>query len=159
MNLSGRCARGLRSKLPGSRIPIIMLVFFFSFKSKSKYIWEQGSLGLSSRSLQTLPLSCSSSCANWLNRSPLNFPAGQLKKAASWLFKNAEPLKSLSLPERGRESQGPVAAWLISGVEVKAESVCICFIDDCMDCDVPLAELTFSRECAPDVQIRPEDLQ
>uniref|UniRef100_A0A452R6W9 UBA domain-containing protein n=1 Tax=Ursus americanus TaxID=9643 RepID=A0A452R6W9_URSAM len=50
---------------------------------------------------------------------------GQLKKAASWLFKNAEPLKSLSLPERGRESQGPVAARLISGVEVKAESVCL----------------------------------
>ncbi|XP_047579572.1 intermembrane lipid transfer protein VPS13D isoform X3 [Lutra lutra] len=70
---------------------------------------------------------------------------GQLKKAASWLFKNAEPLKSLSLASSGRESQGPVAARLISGVEVKAESVCICFIDDCMDCDVPLAELTFSR--------------
>uniref|UniRef100_A0A8C9KAV8 Vacuolar protein sorting 13 homolog D n=1 Tax=Panthera tigris altaica TaxID=74533 RepID=A0A8C9KAV8_PANTA len=63
---------------------------------------------------------------------------GQLKKAASWLFKNAEPLKSLYLA-------GPVADLLISGVEVKAESVCICFIDDCMDCDVPLAELTFSR--------------
>ncbi|XP_048963125.1 intermembrane lipid transfer protein VPS13D isoform X9 [Canis lupus dingo] len=70
---------------------------------------------------------------------------GQLKKAASWLFKNAEPLKSLSLGTSGRESQGPMAARLISGVEVKAESVCICFIDDCMDCDVPLAELTFSR--------------
>ncbi|XP_030881268.1 vacuolar protein sorting-associated protein 13D [Leptonychotes weddellii] len=70
---------------------------------------------------------------------------GQLKKAASWLFKNAEPLKSLSLASSGRESQGPVVARLISGVEVKAESVCICFIDDCMDCDVPLAELTFSR--------------
>nr|XP_025867727.1 vacuolar protein sorting-associated protein 13D isoform X2 [Vulpes vulpes] len=70
---------------------------------------------------------------------------GQLKKAATWLFKNAEPLKSLSLGTSGRESQGPMAARLISGVEVKAESVCICFIDDCMDCDVPLAELTFSR--------------
>ncbi|XP_039079085.1 vacuolar protein sorting-associated protein 13D isoform X4 [Hyaena hyaena] len=70
---------------------------------------------------------------------------GQLKKAASWLFKNAEPLKSLSLAAESRESQGPMAAQLISGVEVKAESVCICFIDDCMDCDVPLAELTFSR--------------
>ncbi|XP_041621906.1 vacuolar protein sorting-associated protein 13D isoform X4 [Vulpes lagopus] len=70
---------------------------------------------------------------------------GQLKKAASWLFKNAEPLKSLSLGTSGRESQGPMAARLISGVEVKAESMCICFIDDCMDCDVPLAELTFSR--------------
>uniref|UniRef100_A0A8C3W7P5 Vacuolar protein sorting 13 homolog D n=1 Tax=Catagonus wagneri TaxID=51154 RepID=A0A8C3W7P5_9CETA len=70
---------------------------------------------------------------------------GQLKKAASWLFKNAEPLKSLSLASNSRESQGTVPARLISGVEMKAESVCICFIDDCMDCDVPLAELTFSR--------------
>lgn len=74
------------------------------------------------------------------------------------MFKNAEPLKSLSLASSGRESQGPVAARLISGVEVKAESVCICFIDDCMDCDVPLAELTFSRECFPDVQAHLEDL-
>ncbi|XP_066231199.1 intermembrane lipid transfer protein VPS13D isoform X2 [Saccopteryx leptura] len=70
---------------------------------------------------------------------------GQLKKAASWLFKNAEPLKSLSLTSTGRESQGAAPAPLMSGVEIKAESVCVCFIDDCMDCDVPLAELTFSR--------------
>uniref|UniRef100_A0A8D0VAL9 Vacuolar protein sorting 13 homolog D n=1 Tax=Sus scrofa TaxID=9823 RepID=A0A8D0VAL9_PIG len=70
---------------------------------------------------------------------------GQLKKAASWLFKNAEPLKSLSLASNSRESQGAAPARLLSGVEMKAESVCICFIDDCMDCDVPLAELTFSR--------------
>ncbi|EDL81065.1 vacuolar protein sorting 13D (yeast) (predicted), isoform CRA_b [Rattus norvegicus] len=70
---------------------------------------------------------------------------GQLKKAASWLFKNAEPLKSLSLVSSSRDNQGAMSAPRISGVEVKAESVCICFIDDCMDCDVPLAELTFSR--------------
>ncbi|XP_023601544.1 vacuolar protein sorting-associated protein 13D isoform X9 [Myotis lucifugus] len=70
---------------------------------------------------------------------------GQLKKAASWLFKNAEPLKSLSLASNSQESQGTAPAHLISGVEIKAESVCICFIDDCMDRDVPLAELTFSR--------------
>ncbi|KAK2491745.1 hypothetical protein MC885_013715 [Smutsia gigantea] len=70
---------------------------------------------------------------------------GQLKKAASWLFKNAEPLKSLSLGSSSRESQGTVPAQWISGVEIKAEGVCICFIDDCMDCDVPLAEITFSR--------------
>lgn len=70
---------------------------------------------------------------------------GQLKKAASWLFKNAEPLKSLSLASDGRDGLGAVAAPRLSGVEIKAESVCICFIDDCMDCDVPLAELTFSR--------------
>lgn len=70
---------------------------------------------------------------------------GQLKKAASWLFKNAEPLKSLSLDSNSQESQGTAPAQLMSGVEIKAESVCICFIDDCVDCDVPLAELTFSR--------------
>ncbi|CAK6440611.1 unnamed protein product [Pipistrellus nathusii] len=70
---------------------------------------------------------------------------GQLKKAASWLFKNAEPLKSLSQAPNSQESQGTTPAQLISGVEIKAESVCICFIDDCMDRDVPLAELTFSR--------------
>ncbi|XP_012887376.1 PREDICTED: vacuolar protein sorting-associated protein 13D [Dipodomys ordii] len=70
---------------------------------------------------------------------------GQLKKAASWLFKNAEPLKSLSLTSSSQDSLGAVPAPRISGVEIKAESVCICLIDDCMDCDVPLAELTFSR--------------
>ncbi|XP_006866437.1 PREDICTED: vacuolar protein sorting-associated protein 13D isoform X2 [Chrysochloris asiatica] len=70
---------------------------------------------------------------------------GQLKKAATWLFKHAEPLKSLSLASNSRASQGTVSAQLLSGVEIKAESVCLCFIDDCMDCDVPLAELTFSR--------------
>ncbi|XP_017915808.1 PREDICTED: vacuolar protein sorting-associated protein 13D isoform X1 [Capra hircus] len=70
---------------------------------------------------------------------------GQLKKAASWLFKNAEPRTSLSLASNSQQSQGVAPAQLISGVEMKAESVCICFIDDCMDCDVPLAELTFSR--------------
>ncbi|XP_071432103.1 intermembrane lipid transfer protein VPS13D isoform X4 [Pithys albifrons albifrons] len=70
---------------------------------------------------------------------------GDLKKAASWLFKNAEPLKSVSQSSSARDSQGIVPLQFISGVEIKAESVCICFIDDCMDCDVPLAELTFSR--------------
>ncbi|XP_054856929.1 intermembrane lipid transfer protein VPS13D isoform X2 [Eublepharis macularius] len=70
---------------------------------------------------------------------------GQLKKAASWLFKNAEPLKCVPFDSSQRESQGSVALRLISGVEIKAESICICFIDDCMDSDVPLAELTFSR--------------
>ncbi|NXO05389.1 VP13D protein, partial [Rhinopomastus cyanomelas] len=70
---------------------------------------------------------------------------GDLKKAASWLFKNAEPLKSISLSSSRRDRQGIVPFQFISGVELKAESICICFIDDCMDCDVPLAELTFSR--------------
>lgn len=73
------------------------------------------------------------------------------------MFKNAEPLKSLSQAPNSQESQGTTPAQLISGVEIKAESVCICFIDDCMDRDVPLAELTFSRECAPGLQTHPED--
>ncbi|KAM4646860.1 intermembrane lipid transfer protein VPS13D isoform 5-T7 [Amazona ochrocephala] len=70
---------------------------------------------------------------------------GDLKKAATWLFKNAEPLKSVSQTSSERDSQGILPFQFISGVEIKAEIICICFIDDCMDCDVPLAELTFSR--------------
>ncbi|KAE8593143.1 hypothetical protein XENTR_v10019000 [Xenopus tropicalis] len=66
---------------------------------------------------------------------------GQLNKAATWLFKNAEPLK----PSVSNRNNGAASLQWISGVELKAESVCVCFIDDCMDCDVPLAELTFSR--------------
>uniref|UniRef100_A0A4W3GI10 Vacuolar protein sorting 13 homolog D n=1 Tax=Callorhinchus milii TaxID=7868 RepID=A0A4W3GI10_CALMI len=68
---------------------------------------------------------------------------GQLNHAATWLFKNAEPM-SAALASAG-ESRGANSGMLVSGVEVKAESICICLIDDCMDCDVPLAELTFSR--------------
>ncbi|XP_063799608.1 intermembrane lipid transfer protein VPS13D isoform X1 [Pseudophryne corroboree] len=64
---------------------------------------------------------------------------GELNKAATWLFKNAEPLKP------NKQNNGAGALRWISGVELKAESVCICFIDDCMDCDVPLAEITFLR--------------
>ncbi|XP_066838355.1 intermembrane lipid transfer protein VPS13D isoform X3 [Anser cygnoides] len=70
---------------------------------------------------------------------------GDMKKAASWLFKYAEPRQSLSQTSSGRDSRGIVPFQFISGVEIKAENICICFIDDCMDCDVPLAELTFSR--------------
>ncbi|XP_044308193.1 vacuolar protein sorting-associated protein 13D isoform X3 [Varanus komodoensis] len=70
---------------------------------------------------------------------------GQLKTAASWLFKNAEPLKRAPLEPSSRDSQGSMTLRFISGLDIKADSVCICFIDDCMDCDIPLAELTFSR--------------
>ncbi|CAN2388149.1 Vacuolar protein sorting 13 homolog D (S. cerevisiae) [Pristimantis euphronides] len=62
---------------------------------------------------------------------------GQLNKAVTWLLKNAEPLK------RNMNSSGAVH-W-ISGIELKADNICICFIDDCMDCDVPLAEITVAR--------------
>ncbi|XP_053338052.1 intermembrane lipid transfer protein VPS13D isoform X1 [Clarias gariepinus] len=67
---------------------------------------------------------------------------GQLDQAATWLLENAE---STSGRSRADSDSGSHSAPSLSGVEVKAESVCICFIDDCLDCDVPLAELTFSR--------------
>ncbi|XP_060794237.1 intermembrane lipid transfer protein VPS13D isoform X2 [Neoarius graeffei] len=67
---------------------------------------------------------------------------GQLDQAATWLLENAE---STSGRSRADSNSGSHSAHPLSGVEVKAESVCICFIDDCLDCDVPLAELTFSR--------------
>ncbi|KAJ3586857.1 hypothetical protein NHX12_013249 [Muraenolepis orangiensis] len=76
----------------------------------------------------------------------LVFCKGQLDQAATWLLENAETEMASS---RGRTGPGDPDATShsapLSGVEVKAESVCICFIDDCLDCDIPLAELTFSR--------------
>ncbi|KAK1801786.1 hypothetical protein P4O66_022429 [Electrophorus voltai] len=68
---------------------------------------------------------------------------GQLDQAATWLLKNAESTFGRS---RANSDSLSHSALPLSGVEVKAESVCICFIDDCLDCDVPLAELTFSRK-------------
>lgn len=68
---------------------------------------------------------------------------GQLDQAATWLLENAESMSGRSRTDSDSSSH---SAPPLSGVEVKAESVCICFIDDCLDCDVPLAELTFSRE-------------
>lgn len=29
-------------------------------------------------------------------------------------------------------------------VQLKADSICVCLIDDCLDVDVPLAEVTLS---------------
>ncbi|XP_031659504.1 vacuolar protein sorting-associated protein 13D isoform X1 [Oncorhynchus kisutch] len=69
---------------------------------------------------------------------------GQLDQAATWLLENAETMvgqaRGRADPDSASHSSHP-----LSGVEIKAESVCICFIDDCLDCDVPLAEFTFSR--------------
>ncbi|XP_078806203.1 intermembrane lipid transfer protein VPS13D isoform X4 [Oryzias latipes] len=70
---------------------------------------------------------------------------GQLDLAATWLLENAEHVvghsRSTADPGAGSHSAP------LSGVEIKAENLCICFIDDCLDCDIPLAELTFSRFC------------
>lgn len=76
---------------------------------------------------------------------------GQLDQAATWLLENAE---STSGRSRADSESGSHSAPPLSGVEVKAENVCICFIDDCLDCDVPLAELTFSREITPPFPVK-----
>ncbi|XP_029973693.1 vacuolar protein sorting-associated protein 13D, partial [Salarias fasciatus] len=68
---------------------------------------------------------------------------GQLDQAATWLLENADSMAGCSR-SRADSGSGSHSAPL-SGVELKAESVCICFIDDCLDCDIPLAEFTFSR--------------
>lgn len=71
-------------------------------------------------------------------------PSGQLDQAATWLLENAENMAGH--PRARADSGSSSHSAPLSGVEVKAESVCICFIDDCLDCDIPLAELTFSSK-------------
>ncbi|KAM4563375.1 intermembrane lipid transfer protein VPS13D isoform 4-T4 [Odontesthes bonariensis] len=68
---------------------------------------------------------------------------GQLDQAATWLLENAENMAGQPRTRAGSVTSSHSAP--LSGLEIKAESVCICFIDDCLDCDIPLAELTFSR--------------
>ncbi|XP_072305385.1 intermembrane lipid transfer protein VPS13D isoform X3 [Eucyclogobius newberryi] len=68
---------------------------------------------------------------------------GQLDQAATWLLENAEAVAGGVGRARADSSSGHGTP--LSGLELKADSVCICFIDDCLDCDIPLAELTFSR--------------
>lgn len=67
---------------------------------------------------------------------------GQLDQAATWLLENVENMVTHGQSSGALTSSG--LSTSLSGVEVKAESICICFIDDCLDCDIPLAELTFS---------------
>lgn len=74
----------------------------------------------------------------------INYPSGQLDQAATWLLENAENM--VGQPKAKADSGTSSHSAPLSGVEVKAESVCICFIDDCLDCDIPLAELTFSSK-------------
>lgn len=71
-------------------------------------------------------------------------PLGQLDQAATWLLENVENM--VGHGQSGGSLTSSSLATSLSGVEVKAESICICFIDDCLDCDIPLAELTFSSK-------------
>ena len=82
-------------------------------------------------------------------------PSGQLDQAATWLLENAETMAGHGRARCDSASSSHSAP--LSGVEVKAESVCICFIDDCLDCDIPLAELTFSSKIRQNHQTYDED--
>uniref|UniRef100_A0A8C4Q045 Vacuolar protein sorting 13 homolog D n=1 Tax=Eptatretus burgeri TaxID=7764 RepID=A0A8C4Q045_EPTBU len=62
---------------------------------------------------------------------------GQLNQAAQWLFENAEAMGC-------GQGEQELEWWQISGVELDGGLFCVCFIDDCQDCDIPLAELTLT---------------
>ncbi|KAK3583966.1 hypothetical protein CHS0354_033760 [Potamilus streckersoni] len=59
---------------------------------------------------------------------------GHVAEAAIWLTENAQ----IKHPARKDELN-------ITGIELRAMSICLCLIDDCKDVDVPLAELGFSN--------------
>lgn len=61
---------------------------------------------------------------------------GGVDNAALWLTKNATV----------QSEDTNTKALHISGFEIKAGGICFCLIDDCLDADVPLAELTFSSK-------------
>ncbi|XP_077998114.1 intermembrane lipid transfer protein VPS13D-like [Glandiceps talaboti] len=75
----------------------------------------------------------------------LEICSDRIEVAATWLLENATPvvpvkMKSQKSIEEDDESQK--GGFVLSGVEIRANNVCICLIDDCKDCDVPLAELS-----------------
>nr|XP_002733622.2 PREDICTED: vacuolar protein sorting-associated protein 13D-like [Saccoglossus kowalevskii] len=65
---------------------------------------------------------------------------GRIDAAASWLLENAIP-RSPKHSDTQTESEDSLG---LSGVEIRAGYICICLIDDCKDCDVPLAEISLS---------------
>lgn len=60
-----------------------------------------------------------------------------LDDSALWLTQNAEPFKFQSLPIQN--------ALDIQAIEIRANCISICIIDDCKDADVPLLEISFSE--------------
>ncbi|XP_028393538.1 vacuolar protein sorting-associated protein 13D-like [Dendronephthya gigantea] len=65
----------------------------------------------------------------------LNECRGDVETAASWLLLNATPSTAPVKPA-GAENKSK-----LSGFQIRANSVCVCLIDDCGDNDVPLTEL------------------
>lgn len=60
-----------------------------------------------------------------------------LDDSALWLTQNAEPAKSIISAQH--------SSLDIRAIEIRANCISICVIDDCKDADVPLLELSFSE--------------
>lgn len=61
-----------------------------------------------------------------------------LDDSALWLTQNAEPVRSSAVVT-------PNSSINIKAVEIRANCISICVIDDCKDADVPFLELSFSE--------------
>lgn len=61
-----------------------------------------------------------------------------LDESALWLTQNAEPIKNAAIVSQNSSID-------IKAVEIRANCISICVIDDCKDADVPLLELSFSE--------------
>lgn len=68
----------------------------------------------------------------------LGICGNRLDDAALWLTQNAEPMKLTSIQTDG-------SSLKIRAVEIQANCISICVIDDCKDADVPLLELSFAE--------------
>lgn len=68
----------------------------------------------------------------------LGLCSNRLDDAALWLTQNAEPMKISA-------AQSDVGSLNIKAIEIQANCISICVIDDCKDADVPLLELSFSE--------------
>ena len=71
-------------------------------------------------------------CENALENS-----SGILEDAVDWLTQHAVPLTKRKGSDDSNESR-----FNISGVELRCGSIALCLIDDCLDADVPLVELS-----------------
>ncbi|XP_036356919.1 vacuolar protein sorting-associated protein 13D isoform X3 [Octopus sinensis] len=92
------------------------------FKSTAPAVQEVEMLPLGESSVDALPgLNCSSA------RSSFSEHSYQTQYSSSRRASNIEQ-----------------NSWFLTGIEIKASSICICLIDDCKDADVPLAEISFN---------------
>ncbi|KAF4525446.1 hypothetical protein B566_EDAN016234 [Ephemera danica] len=70
---------------------------------------------------------------------------GKLDDAALWLTQHAPHMEPAS-PQHTEEPSGS-SCFNIEGIEVKADIVSVCLIDDCRDSDVPFLEFSLVKLC------------